>query len=153
MSEEGFGVVEEVARERDVLDLFVSDAADGGAVEAEDVGAGQSHQDGRVRGDDELRVLLGHPLEHREEGELALRRERRLRLVEQVEAAGDEARLEEAEEALAVRALVWLTRRVKLKKSSARRKKPRCVRFVHASLSCAARARAGASVLSARTSS
>src|SRR5215203_2567673 len=106
VAEEGFGVVEEVAGERDVLDLFVADTADGGAVEAEDVGAGQRHQDRRVRGDDELRVLLRHPFKHREECQLALRRERRLRLVEQVEAARDEARLEEVEEALAVRARV-----------------------------------------------
>jgi hypothetical protein len=46
-----------------------------------------------------------------------------------------------------------LTRLVKLKKSSARRKKPRCVRFDHVSFSCAASARAWPSVLSARTSS
>lgn len=63
-AEEGFGVVEEVACERDVLDLFVADAAGGGVVEAEDVGAGQGHQDGRVRGDDELRVLRAHLFEH-----------------------------------------------------------------------------------------
>jgi hypothetical protein len=49
-----------------VLYIVVGDAADGGVVEAEDVGAGERHQDWRVCGDDELRVLFGHPLEHRE---------------------------------------------------------------------------------------
>src|ERR1051326_7966622 len=55
--QERFRVVEEISGERDVLDLVVGQAAQGRVVEAEDVCAGQGHEDGRVRGDDELREI------------------------------------------------------------------------------------------------
>ena len=57
-------------------------------------------------GDDELCVLGDHVRDHRHQRELALRAERRLRLVQQVEPARDEPRLEEAEEALTMRVRV-----------------------------------------------
>src|SRR5436305_268830 len=106
MLQERFGVVEEVARERDVLDLVVGNAAHGRVVEAEYTSAGQRHQYRRVRGDDELRVLRRHLLEHREQSQLTLRRERRFRLVQKVEAARHESRLEEVQKTLSVRARV-----------------------------------------------
>src|ERR1044072_4008846 len=104
--QERFRVVEEISGERDVLDLVVGQAAQGRVVEAENVCAGQGHEDGRVRGDDELRVLRGHLFEHGEQRELSLRRERGLRLVQKIKSAGHNPRLEEVEEALAVRARV-----------------------------------------------
>src|ERR1043165_875818 len=104
--QESLRVVEEISGERDVLDLVVGQAAQGRVVEAEDVCAGQGHEDGRVRGDDELRVLRGHLFEHGEQRELSLRRERGLRLVQKIKSAGHKPRLEEVKEALAVRARV-----------------------------------------------
>jgi len=44
--------------------------------------AGIREQQGRVRGNDELRSLLGEIGHHREQRELALRRERHFRIVE-----------------------------------------------------------------------
>ncbi len=84
MSQEGFGVVEEVACEADVFDFVVGDASEGRVVEAEYVRAWERHEYGRVCGDDELRVLLRHLFEHREERELSLGRERRFGLVEKI---------------------------------------------------------------------
>ena len=56
-----------------------------------------------MRRDDELRVLRDHVRDHRHQPELALGAQRRLRLVQQVEPARNEPRLEEPQEALAVR--------------------------------------------------
>src|SRR6266511_4451848 len=72
-------------------------------VEAQDPRAGKGHQDRRMRGDDELGLLIDHLLQHRHQGQLSLRRERGFGFIEQIESAGHKARLEELQKALAVR--------------------------------------------------
>jgi hypothetical protein len=59
-----------------------------------------------VGGDEELRTLLDEVVDPGQRGHAALRGERGLRLVEQVEPARPEAVDEQVEEGLAVRALV-----------------------------------------------
>src|SRR2546422_6812640 len=56
-----------------------------------------------MRGDDELSLLIDHLFQHRHQGQLSLRRERRFGFIQQIESAGHEARLEELQKALAVR--------------------------------------------------
>ncbi|CAA9332945.1 MAG: hypothetical protein AVDCRST_MAG11-2561 [uncultured Gemmatimonadaceae bacterium] len=103
MPQEPLGGREELPREAHVLQLVVRDHARRQLVERVDLGAREGEQDRRVGGDHELRALVDEVAEHRQEAELALRRERRLGLVEQVEAARHETRPEEPEEALPVR--------------------------------------------------
>jgi hypothetical protein len=55
-----------------------------------------------VRGDDELRARVERALDHRQQPELALRRQRGLRLVEDVEAARHQPFREEVQERFAV---------------------------------------------------
>ena len=168
----------------------IGDGRDRHLVEGQDRRAREGHQDRRVGHDDALCAsLLDDLAEHRQERELTQRRERRLGLVEEVQAVRDESGLEEVEESLAVRPIVEVAavhRRIAAsslryglrarsfayvrcagvddidvpepllqssrsvdirlanpKKSSARRKKPRRVRFDQDRLSESARRRTG----------
>lgn len=95
VAEERLRVPEEVSRECDVLHPAPGSLADPAVLEDEDARDGEELQDRAVGGDDELRVLRGAGAEKGDEGETAQRGERRLRLVEKVEALRDAAQLEE----------------------------------------------------------
>src|SRR6266404_4182022 len=107
-TEEALGIVEEGARDADVLDLAVVDGRDRLALEQQDLGPRQRHQDRRVGGDDELAILGRAVAQDREQRQHADRRERSLRLVEEVEAARLQPLLEQVQERLAVRARVGI---------------------------------------------
>src|SRR5216110_3500106 len=100
------GIVQERPRQGYVIQVRVRDRRDREAVEAVDAGAGKREQDGRVRRDDELRAALDELEQDRQQSELVLRRERGLRLVQQVQAAWHEPALKQIEERLPVRARV-----------------------------------------------
>ena len=62
--------------------VFEPDGPKGNVIQADDVSLREGKQDGRVSGDDELRSTARNQLRHAgKQGELPLRRERRLRLV------------------------------------------------------------------------
>jgi hypothetical protein len=87
-----------------MLDFVVGDPADGLWVEAIDRSIWERHQHWWVGGDHELRVLLlDHHLQHGQQPKLAHRRERRLRLIQQVQAVWNKAWLEQRKIALAMR--------------------------------------------------
>src|SRR5581483_221716 len=105
--EERLATFEEGARHLEVLGRFVGDLLDPVARQMENRRLGVSHDDRRVRRDEELRAAPPHVLvDEREERELSLRRERGLGLVEDVEPLAAAAIVREREEALAVRLLV-----------------------------------------------
>src|SRR5437867_1803845 len=70
------------------IEIVIRDHLHGHPIEGIDLCVREREQQRRMRRNDELRILRDHVADHREEGELALRRERRLRLVQQVQAAG-----------------------------------------------------------------
>lgn len=72
--EEALAVVEEAADDVDGCSFFVGDLVDVAIVEGEDLRARKAEENGRVGGDDELRVLVVAEslVEHDEERELAL---------------------------------------------------------------------------------
>src|SRR5687767_5102903 len=76
------------------------------AVEGVDRGVREREQNGRVRSDHELTALADHVLHQCHEPELGLRRQRSLRLIEEVQSARHEPRLKKREEALPVRAAI-----------------------------------------------
>jgi hypothetical protein len=152
--EETVAVVDEAAHDLHGGCLFVVDLVELAFIEGEDLRAGVSKQDGRVGGDDELRVFVAAQsvVDEKKERELALWRKRGFRFVEEEEAVAVELALEEGEEGFAVgsqmkalAAIAWeiggpyppfssgsssLSRcEAVLKKLSARRKKPAPVRL------------------------
>ena len=90
--------IQEVTRQSEVFRLPIVDGLNLPAVEAEHRRTRQAQKYGRVRRDDELCDALGREVMHNpKEGELTLRRKRRLRLIEEVEPIF-ESMLEECEE-------------------------------------------------------
>lgn len=85
-----------------MLGVFISDGSDSFGREVIDDGMGIRHDDGGMRGDDELRASLDQLVQADEERQLALRRKSRLRLVEEVEAVPAQPRGEERQEGFAV---------------------------------------------------
>ena len=77
------------------------------AVEAEESGARESQEDGRVRRDDELRTSLDQLVHPHQQRQLSLGRESGLGFVQDVEPFRSEAVLEHGEERFAVGLLVW----------------------------------------------
>jgi hypothetical protein len=73
--DEAIGRGEESARQPDRLEVVVLARRDAALVELVDAGFGAGQQDGRVRGDDELRAGASRP-ERAEERERALKRTR-----------------------------------------------------------------------------
>src|SRR6266851_7446094 len=107
------GVAAEFAVDAEMRRLVERRAAHAAMAEMEEIGAGETHQQRRVRGDDVLRVAARPVLvEHRHEFELALRRQSRLGLVEEIDAAllAAEPGVEEREEGLAVAARMQAAR-------------------------------------------
>ena len=102
---EGLVVVHDAARDLKGRGVFVGDGVDDAVVETEDLGAGRGEQDGRVGGDEELRVgvLADGVVEEDEEGELALGRECGFGFVEEEEAGAAELVVEDGEKGFAVR--------------------------------------------------
>src|SRR2546426_7699768 len=84
MTEKSRRIIKKRPRQRDVLQIIIRHFLNRASVKTQDRGSRKSHQDRRMRGDDELRVLLNHFLEHREQRQLPLRRKRRFRLIEQI---------------------------------------------------------------------
>ena len=52
-------------------------------------------QDRRMRGDDQLRLMMNQPVQQRQHAQLALRRERRFRFVQQIDAVPLEPMLQQ----------------------------------------------------------
>ena len=102
MLEELVGIVEEIAGEVDVFEIFLLDGFQRSGVEAKNDGFGEGHQNRRVGGDDELTTFGYHSLEQGKQGELAQRRKRHFRLIEQIETIRDKTGLEEGQETLAM---------------------------------------------------
>src|SRR3954464_15050282 len=96
-------VVQEIPRQAHVLQLLVLHTFRRLIVERIDRRVREREQDWRVRRDDELRLLRQHLLEHRDQPELTLWRERRFGFVKEIQATGHEPRPEQLEKALAVR--------------------------------------------------
>ncbi len=71
-------------------------------IEAVDRGPGDRHEDRRMGGDEELRSIVHTVLDHGQKGELALRRQGSLRLIQEVETPGHQSRLEELQKALSM---------------------------------------------------
>ena len=89
-----------------MLEFVIGDGAEGELIEAKNRSAGKGHEQRRMRGNDELRMLRDHFFEQRHERELPNGRERRFRFIQQVKSAGHEARLKEAQKTFAVRSRV-----------------------------------------------
>ena len=68
------GVLQEGAGEVDVLEVVVRHSGWWANVESDDLGAGDRHEDWRVRGHDELTAGVDRLLDHRDKRELTLRR-------------------------------------------------------------------------------
>lgn len=79
-------LLQEQLRDLVALRLLVADGADTLFREAQDPRLGHAQQDGRVRGDDELRPLQRHAVDMEHQGQLPLGRQRRLRFVHQIHA-------------------------------------------------------------------
>src|SRR5689334_21887289 len=103
MTEKGLGVVQKISRQAYVLQLLELHAFRRLIVERIDRGVREREQDRRVGCDNELRVLRQHVLEHRDQPKLTLRRERRFRLIQEIQTTGHEPGSEQLEKALAVR--------------------------------------------------
>ena len=97
------GVAQKVAGEGYVFQRLISGRLQGVRVKIEDGRAGIGQQDWRMGGNNELRFLLLSLLHEGQKRQLARRRQGGLRLVQQVEAAGPEARLEKGDVSLAMR--------------------------------------------------
>ena len=103
MPQVGLGAVQEVAHEADVLEVLPGDGAERRLVEAPDLGVGEREQHRGVGRDHELAALRNGVLAQQvQQCELASGREGHLGLVEEIEAAGHQPRMEEGQELLAV---------------------------------------------------
>lgn len=99
-------VVQEVVCDGIVFRVFVSDFAHTRTVELNDLGVGVGQQNGRVRGYDELRLVFHQLVYCAEGGHLPAWRERRLGLVEQVDAIPAQLVHQHSHERLSVRPVV-----------------------------------------------
>ena len=89
-----------------MLRIAVIHAADPVVVKQLDLRAGKGHHDGRMRRDDELGILPDQIVHGHQQRQQPLRRQRRLRLVQQVQAAALKAVLHQGKKRLPVGALV-----------------------------------------------
>jgi len=97
---------QELAGDEVVLGILVIHPPHAVFVQQQDFGPGVAHEDGRVRGHQELAALPHQVVHAREHRKLAAGRERRLGLVQNVEPAAVQAVHEHRQERLSVRLLV-----------------------------------------------
>lgn len=97
---------EEAFGEAQVLEFGVGGGSQTVFVECPYFRFGHADDDGRVAGDDELAVLLGHFVHKEGEGELALRGEGGFGFVDEIESAGMDAGFDEFQKAFSVREVV-----------------------------------------------
>ena len=112
MSQEPPGITQKVAREVHVLERVVEHLAYWRFVKRDDARSREGEKQGGMRGHNELGVLRQHLLDQGNEPELALWREWRFGLVQQIQAAGNKAVLKDLEKALAVAVKVMARRNV-----------------------------------------
>src|SRR6266446_3314081 len=96
-------VIQEILRDLVVLGFLIGDLADAALAEFVNPGLRIREEDGRMRRDNKLAVMIDQSMQKREDGQLALWRERRLRLVEQVDAVALQPICEQREEGFAMR--------------------------------------------------
>ena len=106
MSQKRIGVVQKILCELNVFELLIFRFVDRAVGKLKYLRSGEREQDRRVCGDDELRIFLYHLFERGDKCQLAHGRERGFGFVEQIQAAGDEAGLEESQKRFAMRARV-----------------------------------------------
>ena len=70
MAKKGLGIVEKIACQIDVVEQLVLNLTNCPAIKTQNGSAGESEDDGGVRGDDELRVLFSHLFERGKETQL-----------------------------------------------------------------------------------
>ena len=104
--EHSLAVIQEITSDAEVLGVFVSHFANAITSEFVDARFGIGHQDGRMRGDNELRAATDELINEGQRAELALWRECGFWLVEDVEAVSTESIREQRDKRLAMRLLV-----------------------------------------------
>ena len=92
--QDAFAVGEEKAHDPAAVRVLVGDGMDGAVVEGEDGGVGEPQEDGRMGDQEELGPGLGAEVYLPEQGQLPLRGQGRLGLVQEVDAAGPEVVLD-----------------------------------------------------------